>query len=72
MGRDSFKTMINEQRIWTIRAVTCSTYGSLDAIFKTLGLREASFLPTNKVEDDDQVKIYQMGKFDFQAATRES
>ncbi|EEF33090.1 cellulose synthase, putative [Ricinus communis] len=66
----SFRTMINEQRIWTIRAVTCFTYGSLDAIMKTLGLREASFLPTNKVEDDDQIKLYEMGKFDFQASTR--
>lgn len=42
--------------------------GSLDAIAKRLGVREASFLITNKVEDNEQVKRYLMGVFDFQAS----
>ncbi|KAJ9182233.1 hypothetical protein P3X46_006253 [Hevea brasiliensis] len=66
----SIQTMINERTIWMIMSVTCYLYGSLDAIMKILGLREDSFLPTNKVEDDDQVKLYQMGKFNFQTSTR--
>ncbi|EOY05952.1 hypothetical protein QUC31_016528 [Theobroma cacao] len=60
---------VNEQRIWMIKSVTCHLYGSLDAILKKLGLREASFLTTNKVADDEQIKLYQEGKFDFRAST---
>ncbi|CAK7327210.1 unnamed protein product [Dovyalis caffra] len=65
----SIQTWINEQRIWMIKSVTAYTYGSLDAILKCIGMREASFLPTNKVADDEQVALYQMGKMNFQAAT---
>ncbi|KAE8022570.1 hypothetical protein FH972_008360 [Carpinus fangiana] len=64
----SLQTWRNEQRIWMIRSVTSYLYGSLDAIMKKIGMREASFLPTNKVTDDEQVKLYQMGKFDFQTS----
>ncbi|KAJ6911209.1 hypothetical protein NC652_021747 [Populus alba x Populus x berolinensis] len=35
---------------------------------RRLGMREASFLITNKVEDNEQVKRYLMGVFDFQAS----
>lgn len=66
----SIQVMINEQRIWMMKSVTCHGYGSLDAIMKILGLREDSFLPTNKVEHDDQVLLYQRGKFYFQTSTR--
>ena len=41
----------------------------MDAILKKLGLRKASFLTTNKVADDEQLKLYQEGKFDFRAST---
>ncbi|XP_022722744.1 cellulose synthase-like protein E6 [Durio zibethinus] len=63
------RTWKNEWRIWMIKSVTCYSYGSLDAILNKLGLREASFVPTNKVTDGEQVKRYEMGIFDFQAAT---
>ncbi|KAL9364269.1 hypothetical protein Peur_042142 [Populus x canadensis] len=49
--------------------VTAYTLGSLDAILKCVGMREASFLPTNKVADDEQVALYQMGRLNFQAST---
>ncbi|XWS53852.1 hypothetical protein CRYUN_Cryun10bG0035900 [Craigia yunnanensis] len=62
-------TWINEQRIWMIKSVTCHLYGSLDAILKKLSLRKASFLTTNKVADDEQIKLYHEGKFDFRAST---
>ncbi|KAF5466004.1 hypothetical protein F2P56_015963 [Juglans regia] len=64
----SFQTMENEQRAWMIKSITCYMYGSLDAIMKRMGMREASFMPTNKVEDDEQVKLYRVGKFDFQTS----
>ncbi|XP_042943228.1 cellulose synthase-like protein G2 [Carya illinoinensis] len=64
----SFQTWINEQRLWMIKSITYHLYGSLDAIMKRMGMREASFIPTNKVVDDEQVKLYGMGKFDFQTS----
>jgi hypothetical protein len=51
-----------------MKSITNHLYGSLDAIMKRMGMREASFLPTNKVEDDERAKLYQMGKFDFQTS----
>ncbi|KAH9682177.1 cellulose synthase-like protein G3 [Citrus sinensis] len=45
----SIYTWRNEQRIWMIKSVTAHFYGSMDTILKLLGLRKASFLPTNKV-----------------------
>ena len=66
----SFQTWRNEHRVWMMRSVTSHLYGSLDAIMKKIGMREASFLPTNKVVDDAQVKLYQMGIFDFQTSNK--
>ncbi|KAL7197436.1 hypothetical protein ACSBR2_020053 [Camellia fascicularis] len=33
-----------------------------------MGMREASFLPSTKAVDDEQLKRYQMGILDFQAS----
>ncbi|RVX22036.1 Cellulose synthase-like protein G2 [Vitis vinifera] len=65
----SFQTWMNEQRNWMIKSVTCHLYGSMDAIMKKIGMREASFLTTNKVVDNEEEKLYQMGKFDFRTST---
>ncbi|KAG5560309.1 hypothetical protein RHGRI_003562 [Rhododendron griersonianum] len=64
----SMRSWINEQRMWMIRSVTCYLYGSLDAIMKRLGMKEANFMTTNKVIDVEQTKLYQMGKIDFQTS----
>ncbi|XP_052208166.1 cellulose synthase A catalytic subunit 4 [UDP-forming]-like isoform X4 [Diospyros lotus] len=58
----------NEQMMWMIKNVTCHTYGSFDAIMKKIGFKEASFPPTNKVVDEEQLKLYKMGKIDFQTS----
>ncbi|XP_007035027.2 PREDICTED: cellulose synthase-like protein G2 [Theobroma cacao] len=63
------RTWTNERRIWMIKSVTSDFYGCVDAILSKLGMSEASFLPTSKVTDDEQVKRYEMGVFDFQAPT---
>jgi len=54
--------------MWMIKSVTCLTYGTFDAIMKKIGFREANFPPTNKVVDEEQLKLYQMGKIDFQTS----
>ncbi|GMI95928.1 cellulose synthase like G2, ARABIDOPSIS THALIANA CELLULOSE SYNTHASE LIKE G2 [Hibiscus trionum] len=59
----------NEWRIWMMKAVTSYTYGSLEAVLNKLGMKQASFSPTNKVTDVEQVKLYEKGVFDFRAAT---
>jgi len=51
-----------------IKNVTCHTYGSFEVIMKKIDFREASFPPTNKVIDDEQLKLYQMGKINFQTS----
>ncbi|KAF7149643.1 hypothetical protein RHSIM_Rhsim02G0034900 [Rhododendron simsii] len=64
----SMRSWINEQRIWMIKSVTCHLYGSWDAIMKRLGMKEANFMPTNKVVDIEQTRLYQTGKIDFQTS----
>lgn len=59
---------VNEQRIWMMKSITCHLYGCLDALLKKVGIRKAGFLPTNKVEDDEQTLPYQMDKYDFRAS----
>ena len=62
------KTWKNEQRMWMMRTVS-QFYGSVDAIMEKMGIRDANFLPTNKVVDDKQVKRYQADIYDFQVPT---
>ncbi|KAL8142778.1 hypothetical protein V2J09_015810 [Rumex salicifolius] len=59
----------NEQRTWIIKMSTSYTYGCIDAIMKILGLKNTSFIPTNKVIDDDQAKRYHHGLYDFQTSS---
>ncbi|KAK4340653.1 hypothetical protein RND71_039154 [Anisodus tanguticus] len=63
----TMRTWWNEWRVWLIKSITAYFYGTLDAILKLFGFRKASFLPTNKVVDDERLKRYQMGIYDFQA-----
>ncbi|WJZ87260.1 hypothetical protein VitviT2T_006656 [Vitis vinifera] len=65
----SVQTWWNEERIWMMKSITSHFYGSLDGILKSVGMGEASFTPTNKAIQDDQVKLYQMGIFDFRTST---
>ncbi|XP_068341380.1 cellulose synthase-like protein G2 [Pyrus communis] len=64
----TFRHWVNEQRIWMMKSITSHLYGSVDAFMKKLGIREASFFPTNKVDDVEQLKRYNMGVFDFQTS----
>ncbi|KAL9225205.1 hypothetical protein vseg_001154 [Gypsophila vaccaria] len=64
----SVTVWLHEQRVWIIRSMTSFLFGSLECILTRLGVREASFNPTNKAGDDDKTKWYQMGKFDFRTS----
>ncbi|KAL3507689.1 hypothetical protein ACH5RR_033071 [Cinchona calisaya] len=63
------RSWIYEQRMWMIKSVTSYTYGCLNAIQVKIGMKKASFLPTNKVPDEGKFKRYQSGIYDFQAPT---
>ncbi|CAJ2627986.1 unnamed protein product [Trifolium pratense] len=64
----TLRTWIIEQRMWMIRSIACHLYGFLDFLMKEIGLREASFMPTNKVKDEEQTMLYQMDKYDFRTS----
>ncbi|GMN53480.1 hypothetical protein TIFTF001_022613 [Ficus carica] len=64
----SLGSLIYEQRVWMMKSITSHLYGTLDAFMKRLGVREASFLPTNKAEDDERVKLYENGAYDFRTS----
>lgn len=64
---NSIRTWSNEQRIWMMKSLTCYVYAMLEAVMEKVGMRTASFLPTNKVVDEEQAKRYEIGVYDFQA-----
>ncbi|KAL8142784.1 hypothetical protein V2J09_015816 [Rumex salicifolius] len=59
----------NEQRMRVLKHLTCITYGTLEVILKILGLRETSFIPTNKVIDNEQENMYHQGIYDFRTSS---
>ncbi|KAJ8441745.1 hypothetical protein Cgig2_009174 [Carnegiea gigantea] len=64
----SIRTWMNEQRVWMIKGASCAMVGALDCVMAKLGLKEASFIPTNKAGSEDKTKYYQMGKYDFRTS----
>ncbi|KAL1535718.1 cellulose synthase-like protein G3 [Salvia divinorum] len=64
---DSLTTWANEQRVWVMKSLTSYFFASVNAILEKIGLTKATFVPTSKVMDDQVAKLYQMGKYDFQA-----
>ncbi|KAM0030539.1 putative cellulose synthase (UDP-forming) [Helianthus debilis subsp. tardiflorus] len=65
----SLQTWKYEQRVWMIKGITSHLYGSAHAIMEKLGVKEANFLPTNKVVNEDEVKLHQMGIYNFQTSS---
>ncbi|KAH6796381.1 hypothetical protein C2S51_037367 [Perilla frutescens var. frutescens] len=63
----SIKTWSNEQRMWMIKSLTSYFFAALNTSMEKIGLSKASFVPTNKVMDEEGAKLYQMGKYNFQA-----
>ncbi|KAK4383905.1 Cellulose synthase-like protein E6 [Sesamum angolense] len=66
----SIRTWSNEQRMWMMKALTSYLFAGLEVAMEKIGLTKTSFLPTNKVDDDQQTKCYQMGIYNFQAPAR--
>ncbi|XP_027775527.1 cellulose synthase-like protein G1 [Solanum pennellii] len=64
----NLRTWWNEQRIWIIKTVTACLFGCLDVLMKCLGVAKANFRLTNKAIDEEKLRKYEKGKFDFQGA----
>ncbi|KAK6929829.1 Cellulose synthase, partial [Dillenia turbinata] len=64
----SIQTWINEERIFIFKAVASYIYGFLEAVLKKIGMRKANFVLTDKGSDIEQIKLYQMGLFDFRTS----
>ncbi|KAG6420294.1 hypothetical protein SASPL_116818 [Salvia splendens] len=54
-------TWITEERTWMIRCFTAYLYANVNTIMDKIGLRKASFLPTNKAVNDAAADLYQRG-----------
>ncbi|KAG6423324.1 hypothetical protein SASPL_113718 [Salvia splendens] len=54
-------------RTWVMKSLTSYSFAVANAILEKMGLAKDSFVPTSKVTDDEVDKLYQMGKYDFQA-----
>ncbi|KAK1430408.1 hypothetical protein QVD17_13117 [Tagetes erecta] len=59
----------HEQRVWMVKGITSHLYGSIHAIMEKIGVKEGNFLPTNKVINEDETKLYQMGIYNFQTSS---
>ncbi|KAJ4969067.1 hypothetical protein NE237_015768 [Protea cynaroides] len=65
---DSLRTWWNEQRTWMIKSVVSYTLSCVDVIMKRIGIREANFMLTSKVINEEQVEKYKKGIFDFRGS----
>ncbi|GER25504.1 cellulose synthase [Striga asiatica] len=63
---DDLKTALYELRVWMMKSASCYFFAILNAVLDRLGLLQAHFTLTNKAVDEDQVKRYQLGVYDFQ------
>ncbi|KAJ4818358.1 Cellulose synthase-like protein [Rhynchospora pubera] len=63
--KGTFRCWWSDQRMWLIRSVTSFTFGSIQFISKQLNISSQGFNVTSKVMDDEQIKRYDEGVFDF-------
>ncbi|KAL7210020.1 hypothetical protein ACSBR1_031569 [Camellia fascicularis] len=64
----SINSWWNEQRIWMIKSVTACLFGCLDVLMKWIGIAKVNFRLTNKAIDQEKLKKYEKGKFEFKGA----
>ncbi|XAR52822.1 Cellulose synthase (UDP-forming) [Bertholletia excelsa] len=64
----SLKICWNEYRIWMMTAITGALFGGIDALVKLAGMGKANFRLTNKAINEEKLKKYEKGKFDFSGA----
>ncbi|CAA7402511.1 unnamed protein product [Spirodela intermedia] len=66
-ARGTVRSWWNDQRMWMIRAVTSNLFGVFQFSLQKMGFSGSGFNVTSKLMDDEQVKRYDGGFFDFGA-----
>lgn len=66
-ARGTVRRWWNDQRMWMIRAVTSNLFGVIQFSLQKMGFSGSGFNVTSKVMDDEQIKRYDGGFFDFGA-----
>lgn len=64
LTQGTFRRWWSDQRIWLLRGLSSSIFGTIEYLFKHLGISQG-FNVTSKVVDDEQSKRYDQGKFEF-------
>ncbi|KAI4302910.1 hypothetical protein MLD38_038603 [Melastoma candidum] len=59
----------NDQRMWSVRGLTCFLFGMVEFACKSLGISTQGFNITSKTQDEEQSKRYDQGIFDFGAVS---
>ncbi|PKU87293.1 Cellulose synthase-like protein G3 [Dendrobium catenatum] len=59
----------SEQRMWLIKGITSSTFGTLDFILSEIGNSASGFNLTSKVKKEEENMLYENGKFVFNTAS---
>ncbi|PKU74131.1 cellulose synthase-like protein G3 [Dendrobium catenatum] len=59
----------SEQRMWLIKGITSSTFGTLDFILSEIGSSATGFNLTSKVKLEEENKLYENDKFSFSTAS---
>ncbi|CAI0441711.1 unnamed protein product [Linum tenue] len=65
VSNSTFRRWWNEQRIWTVRGLSCFLFGGFDFVLKSLGVSTKGFSLTSKVVDEEQRQRYEKGMFEF-------
>ncbi|KAL0376737.1 UNVERIFIED_CONTAM: Cellulose synthase-like protein G1 [Sesamum calycinum] len=65
---DSLMSSLYELRMWMMKSASSYLYASLGAVLDKIGLHTAHFTLTDKAGDDEQARLYQEGRYDFQAS----
>ncbi|KAK4405837.1 Cellulose synthase-like protein G1 [Sesamum angolense] len=65
---DSLMSSLYELRMWMMKSASSYLYASLGAVLDKVGLHTAHFTLTDKAGDDEQARLYQEGRYDFQAS----
>ena len=59
----------NNQRIWTIRGLSCFAFALVEYLLKFIGISTFGFSVTSKVVEEEQSKRYNKGIFEFGVAS---
>ncbi|KAG6577130.1 Cellulose synthase-like protein G3, partial [Cucurbita argyrosperma subsp. sororia] len=61
----TFRKWWNDQRMWSLRALSCLLFGTMEFVLQSVGFSNFGFNVTSKVMDPEQSKRYEEELFEF-------